>query len=132
MASFHLSVKTVKRSAGRSATAAAPYRHAARITCEREGRVHDYRAKSGVEHSFTVAPDEAPAWAQDREALWNAAEAWENRRDSVVAREWELALPAELDGEGRRLLVAGFAAELVARYGVAADVAIHAPHREGH
>ena len=31
MASYHLSVKTVKRSAGRSATAAAAYRHAERI-----------------------------------------------------------------------------------------------------
>ena len=131
VASFHLSVKTVKRSAGRSATAAAAYRHAERIECQREGRVHDYRAKSGVEHSFILAPEDAPAWAQDREALWNAAEAREMRRDSVVAREWELALPAELDGAGRRVLVAGFARELVARYGVVADVAIHAPHREG-
>ena len=131
MASYHLSVKTIQRSAGRSATAAAAYRHAERIACEREGRVHDYRAKSGVETSFLLAPLDAPAWAHHRQALWNAAEARETRSNSVTAREWELALPAELDGEGRRLLVEGFARELVARYGVAADVAIHAPHREG-
>ena len=131
MASYHLSVKTVQRSAGRSATAAAAYRHAERIECDREGRVHDYRAKAGVEHSFIVAPDEAPVWAQDRQALWNAAEARETRSNSVTAREWELALPHELDAQGRRLLVEGFARELVGRYGVAADVAIHAPHREG-
>ena len=56
MASYHLDVKAVKRSAGRSATAAAAYRHAERITCEREGRVHDYRAKAGVEASFILAP----------------------------------------------------------------------------
>ncbi|TNC45244.1 hypothetical protein FHG66_20270, partial [Rubellimicrobium rubrum] len=97
----------------------------------REGRVHDYQAKSGVEQSFIVAPEGAPDWAQDRQALWNAAEARETRSNSVTAREWELALPAELDASERRVLVAGFAAELVARYGVAADVAIHAPHREG-
>jgi hypothetical protein len=126
-----LAVKTVQRSAGRSATAAAAYRHAERIECHREGRVHDYRAKQGVEHSFLVVPEDAPAWAHDRAALWNAAEAREARVNSITAREWELALPAELDADGRRLLVAGFAAELVARYGVAADVAIHAPHREG-
>ena len=131
MASYHLSVKSVRRSEGRSATAAAAYRHAERVLCEREGRVHDYRAKSGVEHSFIVAPDDAPAWAHDREALWNAAEARETRVNSVTAREWELALPHELDGEGRRDLAQAFARELVSRYGVAADVAIHAPHREG-
>ncbi|WP_135058872.1 MobQ family relaxase, partial [Paracoccus salipaludis] len=131
MASYHLSVKTIKRSAGRSATAAAAYRAGELIACEREGRVHDYSRKLGVEEAFILAPDEAPDWAQDRQALWNAAEARETRANSVTAREWELALPAELDAEERRLLVMGFARELVARYGVAADVAIHAPHRDG-
>ena len=47
MASYHLSAKTVKRSAGRSATAA--YRAASRIACEREGWVHDYGRKQGAE-----------------------------------------------------------------------------------
>ncbi len=131
MASYHLDVKSVQRSAGRSATAAAAYRHAERIECHREGRTHDYRAKQGVEASFIVAPEDAPAWAQDRQALWNAAEARDTRVNSVTAREWEVALPHELDPSGRRALAEGFARELVARYGVAADVAIHAPHREG-
>ena len=131
MASYHLDVKSVQRSAGRSATAAAAYRHAERIACEREGRVHDYRAKQGVEASFIVAPEDAPAWAHDRQALWNAAEARDTRVNSVTAREWELALPHELDAQGRRELAHAFARELVSRYGVAADVAIHAPHREG-
>ena len=131
MASYHLSVKTIKRSAGRSATAAAAYRAGCEIACEREGRVHNYTRKLGVEEAFILAPDEAPDWAHDRAALWNAAEARETRANSVIAREWELALPAELDGAERRLLVMGFARELVARYGVAADVAIHAPHRDG-
>ena len=131
MASYHLSVKTIKRSAGRSATAAAAYRAGELIACDREGRVHDYTRKAGVEDVFILAPDDAPDWAQDRAALWNAAEARETRANSVTAREWELALPAELDAEARRLLVMGFARELVARYGVAADVAIHAPHRDG-
>jgi hypothetical protein len=131
VASYHLDVKSVQRSAGRSAPAAAAYRHAERIACDREGRVHDYRAKAGVEASFIVAPEDAPAWAQDRQALWNAAEARDTRVNSVTAREWELALPHELDASGRRELAHAFARELVGRYGVAADVAIHAPHREG-
>jgi hypothetical protein len=131
VASYHLAVKSVRRSEGRSATAAAAYRHAARIVCEREGRTHDYRAKAGVEASILVLPAHAPTWAEDREALWNAAEARETRVNSVTAREWELALPHELGAEGRRALVEAFARELAGRYGVAADVAIHAPHREG-
>ena len=131
MASFHLSVKTIKRSAGRSATAAAAYRSASVIECDREGRMHDYTAKRGVEACFILAPDDAPSWAQDRAALWNAAEARETRSNSVTAREWELALPSELSDAARIDIARAFAAQLVERYGVAADVAIHAPHREG-
>ena len=101
MASYHLSVKTIKRSAGRSATAAVAYQSAERIACEREGRVHDYTRKSGVEETFIVAPDTAPDWARDRAALWNAVEAAETRKNSVTAREWEVALPAEISAAER-------------------------------
>ena len=131
MASYHLSVKTIKRSAGRSATAAAAYRSASAIECDREGRMHDYTAKRGVETCFILAPDDAPDWAQDRAALWNAAEARETRSNSVTAREWELALPSELSDAARIDITRAFAAQLVERYGVAADVAVHAPRREG-
>jgi hypothetical protein len=131
MASYHLSIKTIKRSAGRSATAAAAYRSASVIECDREGRMHDYTAKRGVEACFILTPPDAPEWAQDRAALWNAAEARETRSNSVTAREWELALPSELSDAARIDIVRAFAQALVERYGVAADVAIHAPHREG-
>lgn len=131
MASYHLSVKTIKRSAGRSSTAAAAYRAGERIECQREGRMHDYTAKRGIEKTFILTPKDAPSWAQDRSSLWNAAEESETRRNSVTAREWELALPSEISAEDRSQITRQFAEELVSRYGVAVDVAIHAPHREG-
>nr|WP_262386615.1 MobQ family relaxase [Roseobacter litoralis] len=131
MASYHLSVKTIKRSAGRTATAAGAYRAGERIECQREGRVHDYTRKQGIEETFIVTPENAPAWAEDRASLWNEAEASETRRNSVTAREWELALPSEISAEDRSQITRGFAEELVSRYGIAVDVAIHAPNREG-
>ena len=131
MASYHLSVKTIKRSAGRTATAAAAYRVGERIECQREGRIHDYTRKQGIEETFIIAPDNAPDWAQDRAALWNAAEASETRSNSVTAREWELSLPFEISAEVRSQITREFAEQLVSRYGVAVDVAIHAPNREG-
>ena len=131
MAVYHLSVKVVQRSAGRSATAAAAFRAACAIHCEREGRTHNYTRKQGVEEAFIVALEGAPAWAHDRVALWNAAEVRETRKDSVTAREWELGLPTELDAGERRELARSFAQALANRYGVAADVTIHAPDRGG-
>jgi len=131
MASFHLAVKTIGRSAGRSATAAAAYRAGVEITDERTGLVHDYTRKQGVEHNALVVPADAPAWANNRAALWNAAEQAETRKNSTVAREYEIALPAELSAEARRELALGLAREISERHGVAVDVAIHAPGREG-
>lgn len=131
MASFHLAVKAIGRTAGRSATAAAAYRAGVEITDERTGLVHDYTRKQGVEHSAMVLPADAPEWASDRERLWNAAELAETRKNSTVAREYEIALPAELSADERRELALGLAREISERHGVAVDVAIHAPGREG-
>src|SRR3546814_1212432 len=67
----------------------------------------------------------------DRAVRWNAAEQAETRKNSTVAREYEIALPAELSAEARRELALGLAREISERHGVAVDVAIHAPGREG-
>ena len=131
MAIYHLSVKTISRSAGRSATAAAAYRAGAEITDERTGEIHDYTRRGGVESAALILPDNAPEWARDRAQLWNAAEQAEKRKNSTVAREFEIALPSELSPEQREKLAHDFARELVKRHGCAADVAIHAPGKEG-
>jgi len=130
LASYHLAVKSVSRSTGRSAPAAAAYRSGQRLLDERTGLVHDYTRRSGVEATAILTPVGA-AWAQDRAALWNAAEAAEKRKDAKVAREYEVALPAELDAAGRLDLAREFAAALVDRYGVVADIAVHKPGKEG-
>ncbi len=131
MAIFHLSVKTISRSAGRSATAAIAYRSGEKVMDERTGLVHDYTRRRGVEHTEIFLPENAPAWASQREQLWNAAELAEKRKNSTVAREFEVALPAELNREQRLELVREFARDLVQRHGMAVDVAIHEPGKEG-
>lgn len=130
MAIFHLSVKTVSRSTGRSAVAAAAYRTGDTLTNERDGRQHDYANRIGVDDSFIIAPAGCE-WAHNRSALWNAAEQTEKRSNSVTAREYVLALPAELDAKDRADLARSFASAVVERYGVAADVALHAPSAGG-
>lgn len=132
MAIYHLSAKPISRGSGRSAIAAAAYRCAQRLTNERDGLVHDFTRKQGVEHTETVLPEGIDAdWALDRSSLWNAAEFAENRKDARVAREFEVALPHELSMDGRIGVVREFAQELANRYGAAVDFAVHAPHRDG-
>lgn len=130
MAIYHCSVKCVKRSEGRSATAAAAYRSGERIVDERTGEIHDYTRRSGVESTELVFPDHVTT-RPDREKLWNTAEKAETRKNAQVAREVEIALPDELTADQRRELAVDFARQLAERYNVAADVCIHQPGKEG-
>lgn len=127
MAIFHCQAKAISRSSGRSATAAAAYRAGELIHDKRTGEVHDYSRKKGIEYSEIITSDGTTI---TRENLWNAAEEAEKRKDAKVAREWEIALPAELSKDQQRELAKSFANELVARYGVAADLCIHAPSKD--
>ena len=124
MAIYHLSVKAISRSAGRSATGAAAYRAGDYIHDERTGLDFDYLHKSGVLHSELILPG---GGSTDRAAFWNGLELHHKRQDAIVAREVEVALPSELSAEQRQSLAVGFARELADRYGVAADIALHAP-----
>jgi len=109
--------------------ASAAYRCAERLTNERDGITHDFTRKEGVQHTEIILPEGVSAdWAKDRSSLWNAAEAAEKRKDARVAREYEIALPHELNAEQRLRLTREFAQEIANRYGVAVDFAIHAPH----
>lgn len=130
MAIYHLAVKNVGRSSGRSAVAAAAYRAGDRLTNPRDQVTHDYRRRTGVVAAGIVRPPTA-SWITNRQALWEAAETAERRKDAVVAREWEVALPSEVGGKEREALAVAFARYLAKRFGVAVDVAIHAPSADG-
>ena len=131
MADYRLSVQFISRSDARSAVAAAAYRAGDRLTDERRETVHDYTRKGGVVHAEIMAPEAAPGWAKGRESLWNAVEKTETRRNSQVAKELQLSLPAELNAEQHLALTRAFVAENFVAKGMVADVAIHAPSREG-
>lgn len=129
MAIYHFSAKAVKRAAGRSSVAAAAYRSGERLVDDRTGMVHDYSRRTGVLHSVMLSPH--PFMPTNREALWNAVEASERRRDACVAREYVVALPAEITSEQRKVLVEGFAKYLAKYRGCLVDAAIHAPSKSG-
>lgn len=131
MAVYRFQAKLIKRSDGRSSTAAAAYRAAIAIEDARTGLVHDYGRKGGVLHTEIMAPDHAPVWMTDRAQLWNAVEAIEKRSDAQLSREVLLSLPAELDDAQRRELVRAFVRDEFVARGMVADLAIHAPHRDG-
>jgi len=129
MAIYHLSADIVRRSAGHTVTAAAAYRAGEVIADARTGLAFDYRRRAGVLHTAIMTPDGAPAWMQERAALWNGVEAAEKRKDAQLARDITLALPHELAPAHRLALVRSFATSAFVSLGMVADIAIHAPCR---
>ncbi|MCP3882759.1 MAG: MobA/MobL family protein, partial [Sulfitobacter sp.] len=131
MAIYHLRDSMISRSQGRSVTAASAYRVAERIEDRRTGLTFDYAAKGGVDHTEILAPDHAPDWVHDRSELWNRVEESETRKNSQVAREVRVALPDELTHAQRVALVRDYAQTQFVDRGMVADIALHAPGREG-
>ncbi len=143
MALYRFEAKIISRSGGRNtlnaaayrtgktATSAAAYRHGTELTDERTGETYDYSRKRGIEGSLILAPADAPAWAQDRQQLWNQVERIEKRKDSQLARDFIISLPHELDAKQRRELLTDFLQRNFVDQGYLCDVAYHAPHGKG-
>ena len=108
MAIYHLSVKIVGRSSGRSAVAAAAYRSGECITNEWDGVTHDFRKKNWIVFQEIMLPDQAPKEYRNRKILWNTVETAEKSKTAQLAREFELALPKELPHERQVDLVEAF------------------------
>jgi hypothetical protein len=131
MAIYHFSVKAISRADGRSAIAAAAYRSGEKLIDQKQQQEQDYTRKTGVEFKKIYAPDNAKAELLDRQSLWNIVEKVENRKNSVLAREFEIAFPQELNAEQRQQLLDDLCKKIVERHNVIVDAVIHAPHTRG-
>lgn len=144
MRTFELTarVDAISRGDGRSATAAAAYRACCSISCDREGRTHDYTRKRGLEASAIILPAGTPDRFADRATLWNAAEMRERngkrgaragqfKEDAQVAREVLFTFPTELSADGRLAAATRIARHLVDKHQVAADFSLHLPGKDG-
>lgn len=113
---YRLEAKIISRSKGHNALAAAAYRsgtllqetsasnlpnkftgvadqNEAPVKAPPKSLSHDYRRRHGVISDFIMAPKDTPAWAQNRQEIWNKVEKSETRKDSQLAREIVLTLP---------------------------------------
>lgn len=131
MAIYHFSVKDIGRGKGRSAVACAAYRSGEKLNCERYGLEQDYTKKTGVEYKKIYAPENAKKELLDRQSLWNEVEKVENRKDSNLAREFEIAFPHEINAEQRQEMLDELCQKIVDRHNVVVDAVIHAPHTKG-
>jgi ATP-dependent exoDNAse (exonuclease V) alpha subunit len=122
-----ITFKVISRASGRSAVAASAYRSHTQLNDERYEKNHDYTRKGHGLHNEVLAPSDAPAWAKDRNSLWNEVERVEKRKDAQLAREVVLTLPRDVDPSHYPQLVRDFAQEAFVSKGMVADIAIENP-----
>ena len=125
MAIYHLETKVITRSSGRSACAASAYISCSRIYNDYDGIQHDYIRKRGLCWEQVFLPAHAPPAWQDRSVLWNAVEEAEKAKDSRLAREFVVALPAELSRNAWIDLLTEFISSQFVHEGMCVDAAIH-------
>ncbi|AWP47841.1 nickase (plasmid) [Levilactobacillus brevis] len=127
MAIFHMSFSNISAGKGRSVIAGASYRSGEKLFDQKEGRSYFY-ARSVMPESFILTPKNAPAWASDREKLWNEVERKDRRANSRYAKEFNVALPVELSEDEQKELLTKYVQENFVDEGMVADVAIHRDH----
>jgi hypothetical protein len=124
MAIYHMSIKIGSRSKGQSAVAAAAYRSGEKLTDEETGLTSDYTRKEGVVFSEISLCENAPAEYANRETLWNAVHDVEKNKNAQLWREFEVALPKELNREEQIETVREYVNGLT-KQGMCADWSVH-------
>ena len=134
---LHFRVVSISRNKARpdNAVKACAYRSGQRLYDEKEETHHNYSNKGGIIEAQIFAPDNAPDWmhdTSDRKRSWerfgNEIEEKEdshNRRASaLLAKDFQVAAPRELNHEQNWQLAQDFAAKINER-GLAVAVAFH-------
>lgn len=125
MAIYRLSSKSISRGNGQSAIASACYRSSDKLKDEQLNKTFDYSRKQSVYHAEIILPDNANPEFIDRGTLWNAVEKAEKRKNSELAKEYQLALPAEINNSEKIALAKQFAQDQFVARGLAVDIAYH-------
>lgn len=128
MAIYSFKMENISRGEGKSSVASAAYRHRKVFTDNRTGDIHGRKTAHKKDLAFAqiYAPEHTPPdLIINSETLWNAVEASEKRKDARLAKEFKIALPAELTPEQSIELTAAFVLEHFTKKGIIADVVIH-------
>ena len=132
MAIYHFSCKILSRKKGQNSIRSAAYQSGEKIKDDKTGEVYDFRRKKDIGETGILLPDGAPSSWTDRHNLWNVVESVEKRQDAQLCRDFDAALPAELDEETRRRIALDFMRNELIGKGMVVDYAFHTPTGNPH
>jgi hypothetical protein len=129
---YLLSIKPIKRSSNKSVVNIAAYIGREKLKDLELNKTFNYtRNKHDMLYSKIFTPELAPSTFQNKSELWNAVTQQENRVNSQLAKVIELSLPYQLTLKQMKNLINEFVLENFIKLGMIADVAIHAPPKDG-
>lgn len=133
IALFYLRTSIVRASSGKSAVASAAYQSAEKgLYSERLGQTFSYSSKEEVVFSEVLLPENAPDEYRDRQTLWNAVEAKENRSNSRYARQFVIATPKEWNEQETIERSRVFIQQALVSKGMCVDWAFHRKENNPH
>lgn len=125
---IHCHIDNLSRRGGKSGTriavASAAYVSGQKLWSDVEQRHVEFSMREDVVFSEILLPEGAPAWAADRETLWNLVDTSAKRKDARLAKTVVAAITRDIPAGERVELLRAFAAPFVA-LGCVADIAIH-------
>lgn len=135
---YRFEARIIGRSQGKSATKAAAHNTGKRGSAiasaaylsresitDAKGQTWDYSRHFGGAGAKLMLPAGAPAWMQDRAELWRAVEKVENRKDSMLARDYIITMPYGLTQKQMWACVQDFAQQQFVSKGKPADIGLH-------
>ena len=125
MAICFLDIKEISQTQKQSVIVKAAYIAGDKLHHRKTNTTVDYTHKKGVLFNEIITPIDAPAWAKDRQKLWNQAEAVEEYDETPPAIEAIVELLKEFDFEQNKALIHGFIQEQFIARGIIADLSIH-------
>lgn len=133
IALFYLRTSIVRAGSGKSAVASAAYQSAEKgLYSERLGQTFSYSSKEEVVFSEVLLPENAPDEYHNRQALWNAVEAKENRSNSRYARQFVIATPKEWNEQETIERSREFIQQALVSKGMCVDWAFHRKENNPH
>jgi hypothetical protein len=129
---YHFNVKFVSRAKGESLIAKGAYQARDKFTEERTAEIKDYTHASDRPKATMVFSHKAQQEKHGgAEALLNAIDKAERRKDAQTGLNFIAALPAQLTDEERNRMVRDFGREEFLRKDIPAIVQVHPPSEHG-
>lgn len=113
MAIYHCSIRVGSRGGGRSSIQMSAYISGEKERDEMLDITYDHTTKEEVTHQAMLFAERVPEEWREKERFWNEVERVEQRADAQLYREFEIALPHELDREERQRLAEDIAKSFI-------------------